>query len=137
MLGGRTNHWARIALRNGPYDFKPHSRDGLGFDWPISYAELAPYYDKVEMLVGIYGSNEGLENTPDSPAGCLLPPPKPIVSDLLIKKHARELGIPTVACHRAVLTQPLDWKGSPARLDRKSTRLNSSHFQVSRMPSSA
>ena len=116
MLGGRTNHWARIALRNGPYDFKPHSRDGLGFDWPISYAELAPYYDKVEMLVGIYGSNEGLENTPDSPAGCLLPPPKPIVSDLLIKKHARELGIPTVACHRAVLTQPLDWKGSPARL---------------------
>ncbi|MEI9893115.1 MAG: hypothetical protein WDN28_04195 [Chthoniobacter sp.] len=33
MLGGRTNHWGRMSLRNGPYDFKPRSRDGLGFDW--------------------------------------------------------------------------------------------------------
>jgi choline dehydrogenase-like flavoprotein len=116
MLGGRTNHWGRIALRNGPYDFKPRSRDGLGFDWPISYAEMAPYYDKVEMLVGVYGANDGLENTPDSPAGCLLPPPKPIVSDLLIKKYGSTLGLATVACHRAVLTQPLDWKTIPAKL---------------------
>jgi choline dehydrogenase-like flavoprotein len=116
MLGGRTNHWGRISLRNGPYDFKPRSRDGLGFDWPIAYEDMAPYYDKVEMLVGIYGSNEGLENTPDSPAGCLLPPPKPIVSDLLVQKHTAKLGFPTVACHRAVLTQPLDWKNSPAKL---------------------
>src|SRR5689334_9388630 len=116
MLGGRTNHWGRIALRNGPYDFKPRSRDGLGFDWPVSYEEMAPYYDKVEMLIGVYGSNEGLENTPDSPAGCLLPPPKPIVSDLLIQKYSGKLGIATVACHRAVLTRPLDWKNSPAKL---------------------
>jgi choline dehydrogenase-like flavoprotein len=116
MLGGRTNHWGRISLRNGPYDFKPRSRDGLGFDWPISYEELAPYYDKVEMLVGIYGSNDGLENTPDSPAGCLLPPPKPLVSDLLLKKHSSKLGITTIAGHRAVLTQALDWKSLPAKL---------------------
>ena len=61
MLGGRTNHWGRISLRNGPYDFRPRERDGLGFDWPVSYADLAPYYDKVEMLVGVYGTNEGLE----------------------------------------------------------------------------
>ena len=74
MLGGRTNHWGRISLRNGPYDFKPYSRDGHGFDWPIGYDDVAPYYDKVEMLVGIYGANSGLENTPDSPEGCLLPP---------------------------------------------------------------
>jgi choline dehydrogenase-like flavoprotein len=116
MLGGRTNHWGRIALRNGPYDFKPHSRDGLGFDWPISYEEMAPYYDKVEMLIGVYGANDGLENTPDSPAGCLLPAPKPIVSDLLVKKHSEKLGIPTIAGHRAVLTQQLDWKSAPAKL---------------------
>jgi choline dehydrogenase-like flavoprotein len=116
MLGGRTNHWGRVALRNGPYDFKPYSRDGLGFDWPISYEDMAPYYDKVEMLVGIYGSNEGLENTPDSPEGCLLPPPKPLVSDLLVKKHGAQLGLPTIACHRAVLTRPLDYKNIPAKL---------------------
>ena len=64
MMGGRTNHWGRISLRNGPYDFKPYSRDGLGFDWPLSYEEVEPYYTKVEMLVGIYGTNEGMENMP-------------------------------------------------------------------------
>src|SRR5687768_10211831 len=74
MLGGRTNHWGRIALRNGPYDFKPYSRDGLGLDWPLKYEDVAPYYDKVEMLIGVYGDNQGLETTPDSPAGCLQPP---------------------------------------------------------------
>ena len=61
-MGGRTNHWGRISLRNGPYDFKPYSYDGLGFDWPISYEEVAPYYDKVEMLIGVFGTNEGMEN---------------------------------------------------------------------------
>jgi choline dehydrogenase-like flavoprotein len=116
MLGGRTNHWGRISLRNGPYDFKPRSRDGLGFDWPISYEDMAPYYDKVEMLIGVYGANDGLENTPNSPPGCLLPPPKPLVSDLLIADRSRKLGIPVVAGHRAVLTQPLDWKSVPAKL---------------------
>src|ERR1700675_3985061 len=116
MLGGRPNHWGGISLRNGPYDFKPHSRDGLGIDWPIGYEDVAPYYDKVELLIGVYGSNEGLENTPNSPPGCLLPPPKPIVSDLLIAQRAKRLGIPVIPGHRAVLTQPLDYRGSPARL---------------------
>jgi choline dehydrogenase-like flavoprotein len=116
MLGGRTNHWGRISLRNGPYDFKPRSRDGLGFDWPIGYEDLAPYYDKVELLIGVYGSNEGLENTPSSPPGCLLPPPKPIVSDYLVRQRAKRLGITVIPGHRAVLTQPLDSRRSPARL---------------------
>ncbi len=97
MLGGRTNHWGRISLRNGPYDFKPKSRDGLGFDWPISYEDVAPYYDKVEMLVGVYGENNGLENTPDSPAGCLLPAPKPRAAEALIQKHAKKTGVPVIA----------------------------------------
>jgi choline dehydrogenase-like flavoprotein len=116
MLGGRTNHWGRISLRNGPYDFKPRTRDGLGFDWPIGYEDVAPYYDKVELLIGVYGSNEGLENTPNSPPGCLLPPPKPLVSDHLVRQRAKRLGIPVIPGHRAVLTQALDYKRSPARL---------------------
>lgn len=116
MLGGRTNHWGRISLRNGPYDFSPRSRDGLGFDWPIGYEDLAPYYDKVEMLIGVYGANDGLENTPNSPAGCLLPPPKPLVSDLLLQQRARRLGIPVVAGHKAVLTQRLDSRRLPQLL---------------------
>jgi len=116
MLGGRTNHWGRYSFRNGPYDFKPRKRDGLGFDWPLNYEELAPYYDKVEMLIGVYGANDGLENTPNSSPGCLLPPPKPRVSDLLIAQRAKTLGIPVVAGHRAVLTQALDHEKLPAKL---------------------
>lgn len=116
MLGGRTNHWGRISLRNGPYDFKPRSRDGLGFDWPISYADVAPYYDKVQMLIGVYGSNEGMENTPDSPEGCLLPPPAARVGERLIKQRAQKLDVPVVPIHRAVLTRKLDHKTIPAKL---------------------
>lgn len=107
MLGGRTNHWGRISLRFGPYDFKPKSRDCLGFDWPISYDDLAPYYDKTEMLVGVHGSNEGMENTPDSSPGVLQPPPKPKACELLTKKHGKKLGIPVIPIHRAVLTEPM------------------------------
>ena len=85
---------ALSRCRNGPYDFKPRSRDGLGFDWPLAYDELAPYYDKVEMLIGVYGANDGLENTPNSSPGCLLPPPTPRVSDLLIAQRAKEARHP-------------------------------------------
>jgi choline dehydrogenase-like flavoprotein len=116
MLGGRTNHWGRLSFRNGPYDFKPRTRDGLGFDWPMGYDDLEPYYTKVEMLIGVYGNNDGLENTPNSPDGVLLPPPKPRVSDLLMQKHAKTLGVPVVAAHRAVLTQRLDYERLPAKL---------------------
>jgi len=115
MLGGRTNHWGRISLRNGPYDFKPQSRDGLGFDWPISYEDVAPYYDKVEMLIGVFGSNEGLENTPDSPPGVLLPAPKARAGELLAQQRGRKLGLHVVPIHRAVLSVRQD----PARLPPK------------------
>lgn len=116
MLGGKTNHWGRIALRNGPYDFKMHTRDGLGLDWPIGYDDLAPYYDKVEMLIGVYGTNEGLENTPSSSPGVLLPPPKARAGELLAKQRLKKLGLPVVPSHRAVLTQKLDSATIPAKL---------------------
>ena len=116
MLGGRTNHWGRISLRFGEYDFKPRSRDGLGYDWPISYEDLAPYYDKAEMMVGIYGSNEGLENTPNSPPGVLQTPPKARVGELLAKKHSRGLGIPVIPIHRAVLSEKMDGPVLAAKL---------------------
>ncbi len=108
MLGGRTNHWGRISLRMGEYDFKPRSRDGLGFDWPISYRDLAPYYDRVEALIGVYGSNEGLENTPDSSPGILQPPPRPRAYELLTRKACAGLGIPVVPAHLAILTERQD-----------------------------
>ncbi len=126
MLGGRTNHWGRISLRNGPYDFKPYSRDGLGFDWPISYEELEPYYTKAEMLVGVFGTNEGMENTPNSPPGVLLPPPKGRAAELYAQKHAKKAGVPIVSIHRAVLTKTLDADTIPAKLhpgDKKAQKI--------------
>lgn len=116
MLGGRTNHWGRISLRNGPYDFKPYSRDGLGFDWPIAYEDVAPYYDKVEMLVGISGSNEGLENTPNSPEGILQPPPALRAGEQYARHHGKKLGLPIIPIHRAVLSRRLDGPRLSAKL---------------------
>ncbi len=116
MLGGRTNHWGRIALRMGPYDFKPRSRDGMGIDWPYNYEDLAPYYDKVEALIGVYGSNESLENTPNSSPGILLPPPKPRAYELLIKKSCDRLKIPVIPAHEAILSQAQDAARIPAML---------------------
>jgi choline dehydrogenase-like flavoprotein len=109
MLGGRTNAWGRISLRNGPYDFKPYSRDGKGFDWPITYEELAPYYDKTEELIGVFGSAEGMENLPD---GKFQPPPTPRCYELLIQKACKDLKIPCIPSRLAILTRPL--KDRPA-----------------------
>jgi len=109
MLGGRTNHWGRISLRMGPYDFKPYSRDGKGFDWPITYDDLAPYYDLTEELIGVFGSAENLENTPD---GKFQPPPEPRCYERVIQKACRKLGIPCIPSRLSILTRPLN--GRPA-----------------------
>lgn len=66
LLGGKTAIWGRLALRLSDYDFKAASRDGYGENWPISYADLAPYYDRVDTYLGISGLKEGLPQLPDS-----------------------------------------------------------------------
>ena len=116
MMGGRTNHWGRISLRNGPYDFTPRTRWGVGLDWPIGYDDIAPYYDKVEMLIGVFGTNEGLENSPDSSPGVLQPAPKLRVGELFAQKHGKKVGAYVASIHRAVLTQPQDAETIPAKL---------------------
>jgi glucoside 3-dehydrogenase (cytochrome c) catalytic subunit len=65
-LGGKSNIWGRLALRLSDYDFKAKSHDGYGEDWPISYADVAPYYDKVDLYLGISGHKENLPHLPDS-----------------------------------------------------------------------
>ncbi len=107
MLGGRTNHWGRISLRFGPHDFRCASRDGLGVNWPMSYDDISPWYDRVEMLIGVYGENSGIENAPDSPPGVLQPAPKPRIGELMAKKAGKKTGVPIVAARRAVLSQPM------------------------------
>lgn len=105
MLGGRTNHWGRISLRFGPNDFKHKSVDGLGDDWPIGYEDVKPYYDRVDQLIGVFGSTEGIFNEPD---GIFLPPPKPRLHELMIKEGASKLNIPVIPSRLSILTKPIN-----------------------------
>jgi len=102
MLGGRTNHWGRISLRFGPEDFRGKTRDGLGDDWPIGYQDLAPFYDQVDDLIGVFGSKEGIHNEPD---GKFQPPPKPRCYELLVKKASDNLKITCIPSRLSILTQ--------------------------------
>jgi len=105
MLGGRTNHWGRISLRFGQKDFKGKSHDGLGDDWPIGYEDVAPYYDKVDELIGIFGTKENLPNEPD---GKFLPPPKPRLHELLMKDAANAAGVTVIPSRLSILTKKIN-----------------------------
>jgi choline dehydrogenase-like flavoprotein len=109
MLGGRTNHWGRISLRFGPDDFKGKTKDGLGDDWPIGYDDVKPYYDRVDRLIGLFGSVEGMRNHPD---GIFHPPPKPRCYELLVQKASKKLSIPCVPARLSIITRPHN--GRPA-----------------------
>ena len=105
MLGGRTNHWGRISLRFGPDDFRRKSLDGLGDDWPIGYDDLKPYYDRVDRLIGIFGSKENLPNHPD---GDFMPAPKPRCYELHVKRASDKLGIWCIPGRLSIITKPLN-----------------------------
>ncbi len=105
MLGGRTNHWGRISLRFGPDDFRRKSIDGLGDDWPIAYKDVAPYYDRVDRLVGIFGSQENLPNHPDS---IFQPAPRPRCHELLVKQAADRMGIWCIPARLSIITKALN-----------------------------
>lgn len=105
MLGGRTNHWGRISMRFGPDDFRRGSMTGIGDDWPIGYEDISPYYDKVDKLIGLFGTKEGIYNEPD---GHFLPPPKPRLHELMIKKAAGNIQIPVIPSRMAMLTKPIN-----------------------------
>ena len=105
MLGGRTNHWGRISLRFGPDDFRGKSIDGVGDDWPISYDDVKPYYDEVDKLIGVFGSNEGLRNAPD---GIFMPPPKIRCNEVLVKQAADKLAITCIPSRLSIITKPLN-----------------------------
>ncbi|AHG88672.1 GMC oxidoreductase [Gemmatirosa kalamazoonensis] len=104
MLGGRTNHWGRISLRFGPRDFKGKSHDGLGDDWPIAYEDVAPYYDRIDDLIGVFGSKENLPNEPD---GKFHPAPKPRCYELLVKQASDKLNITCIPSRLSIITRPL------------------------------
>jgi choline dehydrogenase-like flavoprotein len=89
QVGGRSIVWGRQSYRMSDFDFKAASRDGYGEDWPISYQDLAPYYDRVESFIGVSGSTEGLPQLPD---GKFLPPMKLTCAEHVLKKAVDRFG---------------------------------------------
>jgi choline dehydrogenase-like flavoprotein len=102
VLGGRTNHYGRITLRFADYDFKPYSTDGLGDDWPITYEDVAPYYDKAETFIGVTGTKENIRSAPD---GIFMKPAAPRVHEVLVKKSCDRLKIPCIPSRMAIITK--------------------------------
>jgi choline dehydrogenase-like flavoprotein len=101
-IGGKTLLWNAVALRFSQRDFKGRQHDGAGEDWPIEYADMAPYYDQVERQVGVCGNYDHLEDLPD---GVFLPPIPMKCSDVLIQKGAAKLGIPVIHVRKATLSK--------------------------------
>ena len=89
VLGGKTNFWGRGALRYGPLQFKAASLDGFDVDWPIGYEDVAPYYDKVDQLLGCSGTNEGLQQVPD---GIFQRPTKLNCVEVSFKRAIEKMG---------------------------------------------
>ena len=102
VLGGRTLHWARATDRMADYEFKAASRDGYGMDWPVTYAQMKPYYDRVEAFIGVSGKAEGFPQFPD---GVFLPAMPLNCAEQIFAAGAGALKLPVTPRRLAQLTQ--------------------------------
>ena len=105
QVGGRSIMWGRQVYRWSDLDFEANAKEGIGVDWPIRYAEIAPWYDHVEKFVGISGQAEGLPQLPD---GQFLKPmalncAEQLVKDAVARAWGRERVVTIGRC--AVLTE--------------------------------
>ncbi|AMY10479.1 Paromamine 6'-oxidase [Luteitalea pratensis] len=111
VVGGRTNVWGRQSYRLGDIDFKAASRDGHGVDWPLSYADLAPYYDIVDEYVGITGINEGADAV--VPDGRFHPPMGMSCIEHAVRRRLRtQFGRTMTLGRSANLTRPINGRSA-------------------------
>jgi choline dehydrogenase-like flavoprotein len=101
--GGKANFWGRSSARFGEIDFKAATLDGFDVDWPITQAEIGPYYSRVERMIGVAST---VQNRPSNPDGEYLPPFKFRCFDYLLKKAADQMGVPYLPDRSAQLTVP-------------------------------
>ena len=112
-VGGRSLMWARQSYRFSPMDFEANAKEGIAVPWPVSYDEIAPWYDKVETFAGISGSLEGLAQLPD---GKFLPPHDLNCVEQDFKSRLdQKLGRKLIIGRCANLTGPLTHSESPQR----------------------
>lgn len=83
-VGGRSLMWGRQSYRLSDLDFEANAKDGIGVDWPVRYAEIAPWYDYAEKFAGISGQKENIPNLPD---GQFLPPMEMNAIEKEVKKR--------------------------------------------------
>ncbi len=102
-VGGKTNIWGRVSFRYSDLNFQEPAKDGWEIPWPITYKEIAPYYDNVEKKIGVCG---GDDDTPWLPGSSNhLPPPNLRCGEMLLRKAAARAKYPVVNIRRAVLTR--------------------------------
>ncbi len=108
-VGGKTNFWGRSAARMGDIDFQAASLDGFDVNWPVKYEEIAPYYSRVERLIGVAST---VQNRPSNPDGEYIPPMNFRCFDWILKSGADKVGVPYLPDREAQLTQ--EHNGHPA-----------------------
>jgi choline dehydrogenase-like flavoprotein len=102
-VGGKTNFWGRSSARFGDIDFRAATRDGYDVDWPVSYEEIAPYYTRVERMIGVAST---VQNRPSNPDGEYLPAMNFRCLDWILHSGGRKIGIPYLPDRIAQLTVP-------------------------------
>jgi len=103
VFGGRTTHWNAVALRFSADDFREGSLHGIEEDWPITYDELAPYYDKAERLMVVCGSKENLDVLPD---GQFIRPLKLRCSEHILRRASAKFGMRLIPVRKALASEP-------------------------------
>jgi choline dehydrogenase-like flavoprotein len=101
-VGGKTNFWGRSSARFGDIDFRAASLDGYDVDWPVAYEEIAPYYSRVERMIGVAST---VQNRPSNPDGEYLPPFNFRCLDHILQKGAEKIGVPYLPDRIAQLTE--------------------------------
>ena len=102
MIGGKTLRWGRASWRLSDFEFKCKDHDGFGENWPVSLADLAPFYDRVEPLFRVAGRNEGLPQLPDG--NLILDDSADSISVSRFIASCKKLGVPTTKPRRATGT---------------------------------
>ena len=132
--GGRTNVWGRVSLRYSDLDFAGPEIDGWEIPWPIRYKDIAPYYDRVEQLIGVCGGSDDQDSLPGSKFH--LPPPALRCGEVAMQRAAAGLGISIVNVRRAVNTNasrghtPCHYCGACGRGCDVSAFFNSSDYLI-------
>ena len=113
QVGGKSLTWGGITLRLSDHEFQAARREGQGPGWPISHADLDPYYTRLEQLLGVHGGRDGLPQLPD---GHMLPPLPFTPGEAHLQSHiGRELNLPLIHSRGFNLHREPGWPRSASQ----------------------